>query len=66
MSTNIPAVVSISLEALRARVAEIRERARKHFQQGASGLQTATTLSDGFRVFVVEQWQSGREPDCHL
>ena len=57
MSTNIPAVVSISLEALRARVAEIRERGRKHFQQGASGLQTATTLSDGFRVFVVKQWQ---------
>ena len=49
--------VSSHLEVLRARVAEIRERARKQFAHGASGVQTATILSDGMREFVVEQWK---------
>jgi [protein-PII] uridylyltransferase len=44
------------LEALRRRIAELRERARNQFEHGAGGVQTATTLSDGFRSFVVEQW----------
>lgn len=56
MTTTTPAAVSNHLEVLRARVAEIRERARKQFAHGASGGQTATMLSDGMRAFVVEQW----------
>lgn len=44
------------IEALRVRAAEIRDRAQRQFEHGASGTQTATVLSDGFRSFVVEQW----------
>ncbi|HLQ43900.1 MAG TPA: HD domain-containing protein, partial [Planctomycetaceae bacterium] len=44
------------LDELRARVADIRDRAQRQFQNGASGAQTATFLSDGFRAFVIEQW----------
>ncbi len=44
------------LETLKSRVAEIRARALKQFQQGASGVQTATALSDSFRAFVIELW----------
>lgn len=44
------------IEALRARVAETRERAQSQFEHGATGVQTATTLSDGFRAFVIDQW----------
>lgn len=56
MTTIASLPVPNHLESLRSRVAEIRERTRKQFQHGASGVQTATTLSDGFRAFVVEQW----------
>lgn len=56
MTSTTSAAVANHLEALRGRVAEIRERARKQFAHGASGVQTATTLSDGMRTFVVEQW----------
>jgi [protein-PII] uridylyltransferase len=41
---------------LRERLAEIRERAQQQFELGATGIQTATTLADGYRAFVVEQW----------
>ncbi len=56
--TAIAAVTSTvsKIESLRVRVSEIRERARSQFEHGATGVQTATTLSDGFRAFVVEQW----------
>mgnify|MGYP003390149755 CR=1 FL=1 len=57
MTPTPSATVVSHLEVLRARVAEIRERARKQFVLGASGLQTATTLSDAMRAFVVEQWR---------
>ncbi len=57
MTTPPPAPTVNHLEALRSRIAEIRERARKQFEHGAGGAQTATSLSDGFRAFVVEQWQ---------
>ena len=56
MTPTTSAASSSQLEILRARVAEIRERARKQFEHGASGVQTATMLSDGMRAFVVEQW----------
>ena len=56
MTPTNPAAVSSHLDILRARVAEIRERARKQFAHGAGGGQTATTISDGMRAFVVEQW----------
>lgn len=56
MSTTISASTVTRIDSLRARIAEIRDRARKQFEHGATGLQTATTLSDGFRAFVVEQW----------
>ena len=56
MSPTTSTDVSNHLDILRARVAEIRERARKQFAHGASGGQTATMLSDGMRAFVVEQW----------
>ena len=56
MSTTTSAIIANHLESLRSRIAEIRERARKQFEHGAGGAQTATTLSDGFRAFVVEQW----------
>ncbi|HLQ44636.1 MAG TPA: hypothetical protein VK137_07910, partial [Planctomycetaceae bacterium] len=44
------------LDGLRARVADIRDRAQRQFQNGASGAQTATFLSESFRAFVIEQW----------
>lgn len=56
MTSTTSAAVPNHLEALRGRIAEIRERARKQFAHGASGVQTATMLSDGMRAFVVEQW----------
>ena len=56
MTTTTSAITANHLESLRSRIAEIRERARKQFEHGAGGAQTATTLSDGFRAFVVEQW----------
>ena len=56
MTTTSSAINANHLESLRSRIAEIRERARKQFENGAGGVQTATTLSDGFRAFVIEQW----------
>ena len=56
MTPTTSAAVSHHLEVLRGRVAEIRERARNQFVHGASGVQTATMLSDSLRAFVVEQW----------
>ena len=56
MTTTTSAINANHLESLRSRIAEIRERARKQFENGAGGVQTATTLSDGFRAFVIEQW----------
>lgn len=56
MTPVTTSAISSQLERLRARVAEIRERARQQFANGATGVQTATTLSDGMRAFVVEQW----------
>jgi [protein-PII] uridylyltransferase len=56
MATTTSSITTNHLESLRSRIAEIRDRARKQFEHGASGVQTATSLSDGFRAFVVEQW----------
>lgn len=56
MTTTAALPTADHLESLRGRVAEIRERAQKQFAHGATGVQTATALSDGFRAFVLEQW----------
>ncbi|MFM9966753.1 MAG: [protein-PII] uridylyltransferase [Planctomycetaceae bacterium] len=56
MTTTTSAINANYLESLRNRIAEIRDRARKQFEHGAGGAQTATSLSDGFRAFVIEQW----------
>jgi [protein-PII] uridylyltransferase len=56
MTTSTPAITANHLETLRRRIADLRDRARRQFEHGAGGLQTATSLSDGFRAFVIEQW----------
>ena len=42
---------------LRKRVEELRQQTRKRFQQGASGLQTATFLSELVDAFVVQIYE---------